>query len=63
MPAHKREFQPGNIICRPGELYAGPRSAEVDPGPTFVDRDINMPAGTYIYAGPRKPSAGPEMSM
>jgi hypothetical protein len=48
MPAHEREYRPGKNICRPRELYAGPGSVEVDPRPTYVGRDINMPAGTYI---------------
>jgi hypothetical protein len=36
------------MIFRPGELYAGPGNAEVNPRPTYVGRDINMPSGTYI---------------
>jgi hypothetical protein len=45
MPAHEREYRPGKIIFRPAKIYAGPGNAEVDPGPTNVGRDINMPAG------------------
>jgi hypothetical protein len=37
MPAHRREFRSENI-------YAGQGNARVDPGPTYVGRDINMPA-------------------
>jgi hypothetical protein len=46
MPAHEHEYRPGKIIFRPGELYAGPGNAEVDPEPTYAGRDINMPVGT-----------------
>jgi hypothetical protein len=41
MAAWRREFRPEKDICRPG-------SAGVDPGPTYVGRDINMPTGTHI---------------
>jgi hypothetical protein len=37
MPAHRRIFWPENI-------YAGRGNAGVNPGPTYVGRDINMPA-------------------
>jgi hypothetical protein len=36
MLAHEREFRPVKIICRPGELYVGPGSAEVDPDPHML---------------------------
>jgi hypothetical protein len=56
MPAREREFQPGKAIFRPGELYAGPGNAEVDPRPIYAGRDIK-------YASRMKSSAGPEMPM
>jgi hypothetical protein len=41
MPARRHEFWPKKDICQPG-------SAGIDPGPTYVGRDINMSAGTHI---------------
>jgi hypothetical protein len=41
MSAHKREYRPGKNIFRLGKLYAGPGNAEVNPGPTYADWDIN----------------------
>jgi hypothetical protein len=46
MPAHKHEFWPGKDIFWLGKLYVGPENAEVDLGPMYAGRDINMPAGT-----------------
>jgi hypothetical protein len=50
-------------------MYAGRENAGVDPGPTYVGRDINMLVGTYIFRPeeaerlPGEEYAGPEMSM
>jgi hypothetical protein len=49
MPAQKREYRLGKNIFQPGKLYAGLGNAEVDPGPTYVGQDINIPAG-HKYA-------------
>jgi hypothetical protein len=46
LPAHEREFRPGEDIFRQGKLYAGSGNAEVDPGPMYVGWDINMLART-----------------
>jgi hypothetical protein len=40
MSAHERE-------CQPEKTNVGQGSVSVDPGPTYVSRDINMPARTH----------------
>jgi hypothetical protein len=55
MLAHRREFWSKNI-------YAGRGNAGVDPGPTYVSRNINMPARGY-RAPAREEYADPKMLM